>query len=505
MSGALMVCGTASDVGKSQLVAGLCRALSRRGLCVAPFKGQNMALNSAVTFDGAEIGRAQATQAFAARIEAEAAMNPVLLKPTSDRTSQIIVRGRVWSTLDAAAYYERKAELVPIVDEALAELRARYDVVLCEGAGSPAEINLFENDLVNLGLASRARIPAILVGDIDRGGVFAHLFGTVALLSDESRSMIKGFVINKFRGDPALLGDATEQLESRTGIPTLGIVPYLRDLWLDAEDSMALDHHEVGGRSEDRNSAGPALDVVVIRFPRISNFTDLDPLLVEPAVNVRYVTHPSRLGDPDLIVLPGTKSTVADLIWLRDAGFMNGLERARQRGTTVLGICGGYQILGQRISDPNSVESDQTEVTSLGWLRTSTRFASEKVTVRRSTKCSVDGNRVTGYEIRHGRSCAELDAVPWLILDSGEELGVIDARSGVCGTSLHGLFEEDDFRRAFLQAVADRRSHPWSPGATSFAKERDAQIDRLADVCEENLVLADLMALVDQTSRSARG
>src|SRR5687767_12289922 len=351
-----MVCGTASDVGKSVVVAGLCRVLMRQGVSVAPFKAQNMSLNSAVTIDGAEIGRAQALQACASGIEPEAIMNPILLKPTSDRSSHLVVLGRPVDELDAAAYQSRTVSLWEVVLDSFAQLRSRFDVVLLEGAGGAAEINLFERDLVNLPLARRVGAPAIVVGDIDRGGVFASLFGTVALLPDELRRCVGGFVVNKFRGDPALLGDATDELERRCGVPTLGVVPYLPDVAIDAEDSLALERPP-----PERPDA--VVDVAVVRLPHISNFTDLDPLLNEPSVRVRYVTEPSHLGRPDLVVLPGTKATVKDLIWLRARGLDHAISAS---GARVLGICGGYQMLGTTIVD--DVESRRGTVEGLGWL-----------------------------------------------------------------------------------------------------------------------------------------
>ncbi|MDQ1360276.1 MAG: adenosylcobyric acid synthase, partial [Acidimicrobiaceae bacterium] len=393
MRGALMVCGTASDVGKSQIVAGLCRLLARQGVRVAPFKAQNMALNSFVTPAGHEIGRAQAMQAMAAGVEPDVAMNPILLKPTSDRTSQVVVLGRPWKNLDAVSYHAAKPELMDVVTDALADLRSRYDVILCEGAGSPAEINLLEGDLVNLGLASKVGIPAIVVGDIDRGGVFAALYGTVALLPDELRRWVRGFVINKFRGDPALLGDALTDLERRTGRPTLGVLPFAEGLTLDAEDSLALALTQGArpgtGTATSAESAGrEPLDIVVIRFPHISNFTDVDALAVEPGASVRFVDSPDSLGQPDMVVLPGTKSTVEDLAWMRSRGFEAALAGLRDDGAggtstespMILGICGGYQMLGELIEDPGAIESRSGVVTGLCLLDLRTVYLVDKRT-----------------------------------------------------------------------------------------------------------------------------
>jgi adenosylcobyric acid synthase len=484
-----MVCGTTSDAGKSRVVTGLCRALARRGVRVAPFKAQNMALNSFVTPSGHEIGRAQGVQALAAGVDPEVDMNPILLKPSSDRTSQVIVLGEPVGHLDAVAYHAAKPALRETVLQALDRLRARFDVVLLEGAGSPAEINLLEADLVNLWLADAARIPAVVVGDIDRGGVFASLYGTVALLPDHLRSCVQAFVINKFRGDPALLAPGLVDLEARTGVPTVGVIPWVEGLHLDAEDSLAL--RQPWGDGDAGAGGRPALDVAVVRFPRISNFTDVDALCLEPAVGVRYVTHPAGLGDPDLVILPGTKATVADLAWLRARGFDTALA-ALGPSTTVLGICGGYQMLGRRIDD--RVESGAGPVDGLGPLPADTRFEGTKVTRPRRGRSL--GQPVSGYQIHHGRTTSE---APWVTLDdewgtSAE--GAASADGAVFGTSLHGLFESDGFRAAFLAAVAARRGKGFSPSGASFAAARDAQFDRLADLLEAHVDMTAVEKLV---------
>jgi adenosylcobyric acid synthase len=499
-----MVCGTASNSGKSTIVAGVCRLLARRGIRVAPFKAQNMALNSAVTPAGHEIGRAQAAQAQAAGVPAEVAMNPVLLKPQSDRTSQVIVMGRPWRTLDAAGYQQAKPSLLDLVLEQLAGLRARFDVVLCEGAGSPAEINLLDGDIVNLRIARDAGLPAIVVGDIDRGGVFAALFGTVALLPDDLRATVGGFLINKLRGDPALLTGGPEELARRTGVATLGVLPWMAGLGLDAEDSLTLSAGwpPAGADAGARPGRGDALDVAVIRFPRISNFTDLDPLAVEPGVSLRLVDSGGALGRPDLLVLPGSKSTVADLDWLHQrglAGAITALAREAGSGTTILGICGGYQMLGRRIRDP--VESDPPQtVEALGLLPGDTVFDAEKVT--RWTTGRALGQPVTGYEIHHGRTTSP-DG--WIHLTEGARAteGCRSAGGQVLGTNLHGLFDEDGFRAAFLTAVADRAGRTWAPGGVSFALARQAQFDRLADVLEEHVDLDALERLISRARPAA--
>jgi len=489
MRGGLQVCGTGSDVGKSQLVAALCRVLVRRGVRVAPFKAQNMALNSFVTADGGEIGRAQAMQAAAARVPPEIAMNPILLKPSGDRTSQVIVRGRPIGTLSAVEYHERKPDLLATVLEDLAALRRRFDVVLVEGAGSPTEINLLDHDIVNLRIARDAGLPAIVVGDIDRGGVFAALHGTVDLLPPDLRATVRGFVINKFRGDPALLGEGTAMLEARCGVPTLGVLPMLADLALDAEDSMALHGPRPVAAGEAR---GDPLDVAVVRWPRLSNFTDVDALALEPGVTVRFVTAPGELGSPDLIVLPGSKATVDDLAWLRARGLADAI--ATRRDGLVLGICGGYQVLGREIVD--GVESGAGRVAGLGLLDVTTEFAAEKVT--RQRRGTAMGQDVHGYEIHHGVTTRGAGAAAWVHLDPDEEEGAVDLDdASVLGTSLHGLFESDAFRSTFLTEVGRRAGKTFVPAGVSFAAAREAQIDRVADAAETHLDLDRLFALVE--------
>ncbi|HWI05320.1 MAG TPA: cobyric acid synthase [Acidimicrobiales bacterium] len=473
MPGGLMVCGTASDVGKSSVVAGLCRVLLRRGVSVAPFKAQNMANNSYVTPSGHEIGRAQGVQALAAGAVPEVAMNPILLKPTGERTSQVVVMGRPAGHLDAAAYQAEKPGLFQTVLDALADLRSRFDVVLLEGAGSPAEINLLGSDIVNLRLAKAAGVPAIVVGDIDRGGVFAAFFGTVALLPDDLRPLVRGFVVNKLRGDPALLAEGPAELERRCGVPTLGVLPYLHGVSLDAEDSLAL--------PEVAPARGEALDVAVIRFPRIANFTDLDPLTMEPAVGVRFVDSAPALGRPNLVVLPGTKATVTDLEWLRGRGLHTAIEAC---GAPVLGICGGYQMMGRTITD--DVESRRGTVEGLGWLDAETVFEPAKVT--RQRRGFALRQRVSGYQIHHGRVTG---ADPWITLDDAYGAHPEGTRNGrFSGTTLHGLFEDDGFRAAFLGI---------EPSGVSFAAAREAQLDRLADMLEAHLDLAAVETILKES------
>ena len=494
-----MVCGTTSDAGKSTVVTGLCRLLARRGVRVAPFKGQNMSLNAMVTAEGGEIGRAQWLQAVAAGAEPEVAMNPVLLKPTTDHASQVVVMGTPTGVESAAHYHATKARLTGVVDDALASLRARFDVVLCEGAGSPAEINLLEHDLVNLGLARRAGLPAIVVGDIERGGVFAGLYGTVALLPPELAALVKGFVINRFRGDPSLLGSAPADLEARCGVPTLGVLPHLGALELDAEDSLALE------RPSGPPPLAAGLDVAAIRLPRLSNFTDLDPLAAEPGVHVRWVRHAGALGHPDLVVLGGTRATAADLQWLRQSGLAAALEDLRSGAAppVILGICGGLQMMGSHIDDPDTVESTERTTRGLGWLRLHTVFERDKVTRLVVTTASA-GVPVSGYEIRHGSVLPEFGRRRWFEgLEYDSALSARSVDGNVVGTTLHGLFEDDEFRSWFLADLAARRGREWQPSGLAFAAARERQIDTIADACEEHLQLTRIWELVESARSPA--
>ncbi|MGO4617803.1 cobyric acid synthase [Nocardia sp. 2YAB30] len=483
MKGALLVAGTTSDAGKSVLVAGICRMLARRGVRVAPFKAQNMSNNSVVTLDGGEIGRAQALQARACGLEPSVRFNPVLLKPGSDRRSQLVVRGTAVGTVGAGDYFQRRRELRTVVAAELAALRAEFDVVICEGAGSPAEINLRATDLANMGLARAAGLPVLLVGDIDRGGVLAHLFGTVAILEPEDQQLISGFVVNKFRGDVELLRPGLDRLTELTGRPTLGVLPYAEDLWIDAEDSLGTVADTPVGRP--RPPVGAEwLTVAAVRLPRISNSTDVEALACEPGVAVRWVTEPSRLAGADLVVVPGSKSTVSDLEWLRRTGMADAVRARAAAGAPVLGICGGYQMLGTRIVD--RVESGAGVVEGLGLLDLAVEFAESKV-LRRSEGHGA-GIPLRGYEIHHGRVVHRGDPA-WLIVN-GEPEGSV--RGAVWGTHLHGLLESDRFRRSWLRAVASATGRTGFVVAEgiSVSAVRDAQLDLLADLVEDHLDLA---------------
>ena len=496
LRGGLMVCGTTSDAGKSFVVASLCRLLARNGVRVAPFKAQNMANNAAVTADGAEIGHAQWIQAVAAGVSPTAAMNPVLLKPTSERTSQVVVRGRVLGEMSARAYHEAKPSLRPVVLEALAELRASYDVVVCEGAGSPAEINLLDHDLVNLGLANAAGLPAVVVGDIDRGGVFASLYGTVALLPPALRARVEGFVVNRLRGDPSLLGDACADLERRCGVPTLGVLPNLPGVPIDAEDSLALDAPPdvvVGG------DGGDVLDVAAIRWPLVANAGDVDPLRLEPGVQVRWVRSVAELGRPDLVFLPGSKATRADLGWFRSSGLAAAVSRL---DAPVVAVCAGLQMCGDVIADPKGVEGPPGTDAALGWLPVTSSFAGPKVLDRPTGRVISGpgaGSRVAGYRIHHGRvRSTDPGLTAWMLSDVGAPLGWHSGR--IHATSLHALFEDDGFRAALLSHVADVAGKRWAPTGVDFAAARLARLDAAADALEAHLDIPHLTKIISSAS-----
>ena len=492
--GALLVAGCTSDAGKSVLVAGLCRLLARRGVSVAPFKAQNMSNNSVVTLDGGEIGRAQALQARACGLEPSVRFNPVLLKPGSDRTSQLVVRGRAVAQVSASNYIEHRQRLREIVGTELASLREDYDVVVCEGAGSPAEINLRQTDLANMGLATQASLPVIVVGDIDRGGVLAHLYGTLAVLSEADQALIKGFVINKFRGDPALLTPGLDRLTEMTGRPTYGVIPYSDGLWLDAEDSLGTVADAPVGRPHPPTGA-QWLRVAAIRLPRISNTTDVEALACEPGVAVHWVTEPSRLTDADLVVLPGTKATLSDLQWLHRTGLADALTERAAAGRPIIGICGGYQMLARSITD--TVESASGRIDGLNLLDLEIVFDQDKVLEQVSGTASYfAGGDVTGYEIHHGRVVHNSDAP--LLRDAGDRPEG-SVRNSVLGTHWHGLLESDEFRRHLLRWVADRAGrHGFEVAAgTSVASMREQQLNLLADLFENNVDVDAVLDVID--------
>jgi adenosylcobyric acid synthase len=482
----LLVAGTSSDAGKSLVVTGLCRALVRRGLDVAPYKAQNMSNNSGVCADGAEIGRAQILQAAAARLEPTSAMNPVLLKPGTDRRAHVVVRGRPAGVLEAGQYATGRAHLAEAAWAAYAELEAEHDLVVCEGAGSPAEINLRSGDYVNLGLARRFGLPVVVVGDIDRGGVLASLYGTVALLEPEDRALVRTFLINKFRGDPSVLAPGLTEITRRTGVPFAGVLPWLDGVWLDAEDTL-----EVGAwRRSARTSGRGLLRVAVVRLPRVSNATDVEALAAEPGVEVRVTTDPEVVAGADVAVLPGTRATFSDLDWLRRTGLAAAVLDRADRGAPVLGICGGYQMLGLRVEDPAGVETDAAApaaVEGLALLPVVTRFEGEKSLGRPAG--AWHGHPVQAYEIHHGRAerTGPDEAEPFL---DGWRAG------SVWGTVWHGAFENDGFRRAWLSEVAAAAGSSWTPvpDAPAYGARREAMVDALADAVEEHLDLDLLLA-----------
>jgi adenosylcobyric acid synthase len=486
VSGALLVCGTASDAGKSLVTAGICRSLARRGVRVAPFKAQNMANNSAVTASGAEIGRAQAMQAAACGIEPEAAMNPVLIKPAGDTSSQVLLMGKPFADATARSYQELKAKLEAPTLAALDDLRARFDAVICEGAGSPAEINLRARDLANMGLARAASLPVLLVGDIDRGGVFASLVGTLAVLDADDQRHVAAFLINKFRGDSSVLAPGLDMLHDLTGRRAIGVLPWREGLWLDAEDSLAL---EAPALAPAPPVGRDTLDVAVVRLRWMSNFTDADALAAEPGVGVRFTRSPVDVERADLVVIPGTKATVADLERLRRDGLDEALQRRAAAGAPILGVCGGYQLLGERISD--DVESHAGVVDGLGLLPIATTFHPNKLLRRQSgtgAAAPLGDAAISGYEIRHGDPqplASSAAGVPLITTTSGDPEGRL--LGTVAGTSWHGLLENDTARRTLLSWVADTRTLDWLPGTTPFATTRETQLDLLGDLIDEHI------------------
>jgi adenosylcobyric acid synthase len=511
----LMVQGTSSSAGKSLLVAALCRIFARRGLKVAPFKAQNMSNNAAVCPDGAEIGRAQAVQAMAAGIEPTADMNPILLKPEADARSQVIVMGRPWRSLKAGAYYQHKSDLWPLIIAALDRLRAAYELVIIEGAGSSAELNLKAGDLVNMAVALYAQAPVLLVGDIDRGGIFAQLLGTLWLLEPAELALVRGLIVNKFRGDPALFADGIRILEERSDLPVVGVVPFLHDLGIPEEDAVAIENLKHG--SSGPEPAPATIDIAVIALPRIANFDDFDPLAAERGVQVRYVSSPQTLGKPHAVILPGSKSTMADLAWLRAQGLADAIQRLAAEGRAVVGICGGYQMLGRTIRDPDHTESSIDALPGLGLLPAETIFETEKTTHRAQARllggpdwlADLAGQVVYGYEIHMGRTqgdddwleVTERSGVPVSLRD-----GIISSDGRIWGCYLHGLFENQSLRRAWLASLGWLREERQDQSATRY----EEGFERLANAVEAAIsmdYLEDLIAsgegqAVDSSSAS---
>lgn len=482
----LMVQGTTSDAGKSVLVAGLCRCYRRRGMKVVPFKPQNMALNSAVTADGGEIGRAQAVQAQACGLAPTVDMNPVLLKPNTDRGAQVIIHGHAIGNMDAVAYHDYKRTARAAVLESHARLCNGFDRVIVEGAGSPAEINLREHDIANMGFAEAVDCPVILVADIDRGGVFAHLVGTLALLSPSEQARVAGFVVNRFRGDPALLKPGLDWLERETGKPVLGVLPYLQGLHLEAEDAVSVQQTE---------KPGDALRVIVPRLPRISNHTDFDPLRLHPQVDLRYVLAGETPPHADLVILPGSKSVRSDLEWLRQEGWETAILRHLRYGGRLIGICGGFQMLGNRIRDPLGLEGEPGEAPGLGLLKLETVLAPEKVLANVSGRLRLEDAAVAGYEIHAGMTTGAALKSPAIVLGDarGERPdGAVSEDGRILGTYLHGLFESPAAASALLRwgGLAVRET-------PDYRAIREAALERLADTIEKHLDLDRIERILD--------
>lgn len=472
----LMIQGTMSSVGKSMLVTAFCRIFARRGIKVAPFKAQNMSNNAAVCADGGEIGRAQYTQALACSIQPTVQMNPILLKPEADMRSQVVVNGRVWETMPARNYYQRKQALWEYVTTAFDALRETYNLIIIEGAGSPVELNLKQGDIVNMAVAKYAQSPVLLAGDIDRGGIFPQLLGTLDLFDADERALVKGLLVNKFRGDPTLFEDGITILQERSGVPVLGVIPYVVNHGIPEEDAVAIE-------AQNRQSINDpdAIDIAVIALPRIANFDDFDPLASESGAQVRYVSAVEELGKPSAVIIPGTKSTIADLTWLHETGLANAIIKLAQDGTAVIGICGGYQMLGQRVCDPHHVESDESEIVGLNLLSSKTDFLTDKTTRQTSTTITaqtawladIHGQTIHGYEIHMGQTTGKAS---WLDTQSSD----MTADGHIWGCYLHGIFANDSFRWAWLKSLG------WQ-GTQATTSTLDTAFDRLADVVEAHL------------------
>ena len=506
---AIMVLGTASHVGKSLMTAALCRIFARVGYSVAPFKAQNMSLNSAATPDGYEIGRAQALQAEAAGIAPSVHMNPILIKPSGDCSSQMVVRGKVWGNLDASTYHKHRViTLLPIVEESYRELASRHDIVVLEGAGSPAEINLKDSDIVNMRMAKLAQAACLLVGDIDRGGVFASLLGTCELLDEEERVYVRGFIINKFRGDLALLEPGVRMMEERLEKRCMGVVPYLKNLTLDAEDSVGFGQRERPTWPQ-QQTATRRLQIGVVAFPSISNFTDFDALDAEPSVALKYFHDPIGIEAADVIILPGSKQTVDDLRWMQERAFDRAVLRHAEKGGLIAGICGGFQMLGEEIVDSHGVERAGIEQ-GLGLLSVRTIMAQDKVTV---TQCGalnkqllfgqpIDAIDVNGYEIHLGTTEYLDGAVPFAsLLMCGDETpahsdGCISPDQRIFGTYLHGIFDADTFRHSFLRASRAALQMPAPRQLIAWSEKRRQQLDLLADAFGKALDLNAIFGMV---------
>ncbi len=478
----LMVQGTTSDAGKSILVAGLCRVFNRRGLSVAPFKPQNMANNSAVTPDGGEIGRAQALQAQAAGVPLSVHMNPVLLKPNTDTGAQVILQGKSIGNIEALKYHEYKPKAAKVVFDSFEKLSKQYEHILVEGAGSPAEINLREGDIANMGFALPANCPVIIIADIDKGGVFAHLVGTLELLSKEEQALVKGFVINRFRGDISLLQNGLDWLEERTGKPVLGVLPYLHGLHLDAEDAIAV--------SEVNKSKVNAFKIIVPRLPHLSNHTDFEPLRLHPEIDFQYVSHLEEIPPADLIILPGSKNVGFDLEWLKSQGWEKAINKHLRYGGKIIGVCGGLQMLGNTISDPLGVEGDPQTHQGLALLDYETTLDAEKQLTNKQGKLSfLNKAEVSGYEIHAGVSKGKALESPALFLE-GKPDGALSADNQILVTYLHGLFDKPEALQSLLEWAGAKPEQSFDIDA-----QREEQLERLADAIEESLDIEEIIAM----------
>ncbi len=513
-----MIQGTGSGAGKSLITAALCRIFSDQGINVAPFKSQNMALNSAITAEGGEIGRAQALQARAARLEPTNDMNPILLKVSGESGSQVIIHGKVHATMKAREYYAFRDEAWKFVAESYKRLSQKHDLIVIEGAGSPAEINLMDVDIVNMAMAKHARAPVLLVGDIDKGGVFASLYGTVKLLGRDSR-YIKGFVINKFRGDRALLDPGLDMIHDRAGKRVIGVLPYINDMGLPEEDGLAL-----AKKTEVRSkkSEGGAIKVVIVRLKYISNFTDFDPFSLEPGVEVVYSENPAEIGNADLVIIPGSKNTVMDLLLLREKHLDDSIKKAYEKGALVIGICGGYQMLGRRIDDPHGVESHHGRVDGIGLLNIETLFAKEKRTCLVEAEvlkgfrgqgpgASMDQGALKGYEIHMGTSTGDIGLFrltrvsqsairnpPVLGSPRGQSEIILDGsmNKNCWGTYIHGIFENDSFRQGIINQVRIAKGLLPLDSRVSYGESQEKALDRLAAMVKDNIDMAFVRKLV---------
>lgn len=496
----IMFQGTASDAGKSWLAAAVCRILSNQGKKVVPFKSQNMALNSFITDVGDEMGRAQVYQAEAARVKPDVRMNPILLKPSTDKDSQVIVMGKVLADMDAASYYKFKPQLIPQIMEAYEGLAGENDAVILEGAGSPAEINLNDNDIVNMGMARMVDAPVILVADIDKGGVFASIYGTIKLMSPEDQRRIKGIIINKFRGDKSLLEPGNKMIEKLTGVPVIGVLP-MSDIDIDEEDSVSLT------RKSHQKEAGKALDVAVIDLDKISNFTDVHSLEIQPDVSVRYVVKADELGTPDLLILPGSKNTNEDLAALKKNGLYEEILRAHQDGSKVVGICGGYQILGRKLYDPEAIESSIKEQAGLGLLDTETTFNEQKTTTQAVAKRK--NYTLKGYEIHMGTTKLGLNATPFSVIcttngqTESREDGAVSSDGTVMGTYLHGIFDNPYWTRHFLNKIRTRKGlAPLVNTNVSISDYKDQQYEKLARLFKQNVDMEKFEQILHDSTKS---